>query len=397
MAGGSNRRRGFQTRAIHLGYEPSESQGAVAPPVYMTSTYAFSDVSEADAIVSGERPGYIYGRETNPTQALLESRLASLEGGEAAVVFASGIGAIGTLYLTLLSAGDEIVVHPTFYSNTLALTGELARFGIKVIKADLRDGKLLAATLTAKTKLVYLETPINPTAEVLDIAAIARVAHERGAKVVVDSTFASPAVQRPLEHGADIVVHSLTKYINGHGDLLGGAVIGDAATIGRIRGQGLRYITGATLAPMSCFLVLRGLKTLKLRMRHHAENALAIARFLAGHPAVARVRYPFLEATGDHAVAVRQMESGSGMLSLELNGGFDAARAFMDKLEIIQRAVSLGDTDTLIMHPGSMLQARRKVVPSAQLADGVSMSMMRLSVGLEDIEDLIDDLAGALG
>ena len=261
----------------------------------------------------------------------------------------------------------------------------------------MRDASALAAAITPRTKLVYLETPINPTAEVLDIKAVAAVAHARGVKVAVDSTFASPAVQRPIEHGADLVVHSLTKYINGHGDLLGGAVIGDAKTIHDIRGHGLRYLTGATLSPMSCFLVMRGLKTLKLRMQHHAANALAIAQFLAVHPAVACVRYPYLEGSPGYEVARRQMANGSAMLSLELKGGFEAARAFMDRLELIQRAVSLGDVDTLIMHPGSLLQARKKVHPEARLADGVGMELMRLSVGLEDVEDLIVDLDQALG
>ena len=393
----SNRPRGFQTRAIHHGYEPAENRGSVSPPVYMTSTYAFTDVAESEAVMAEERAGFVYGREKNPTQGLLEARLADLEGAEAAVVFASGMAAVSSLYLSLLSNGDEIVVHPTVYSNTVALLQALPRFGIRVVKADMRDADSLAASITPKTKLVYLETPINPTAEVLDIKAVAAVAHARGVKVAVDSTFASPAVQRPIEHGADLVVHSLTKYINGHGDLLGGAVIGDAKTIHDIRGHGLRYLTGATLSPMSCFLVMRGLKTLKLRMQHHAANALAIAQFLAVHPAVACVRYPYLEGSPGYEVARRQMANGSAMLSLELKGGFEAARAFMDRLELIQRAVSLGDVDTLIMHPGSLLQARKKVHPEARLADGVGMELMRLSVGLEDVEDLIVDLDQALG
>lgn len=398
MKRGSNRKPGFQTRAIHHGYDPAHYHGSVAPPVFMTSTYAFADVAESEAVMAEERPGFVYGRERNPTQALLEARLADLEGAEAAVVFASGMAAVGSLYLSLLSQGDELVIHPTVYSNTVALTGEaLPRFGIKVVKVDMRDRDALAAAITPRTKLVYFETPINPTAEVLDIAAVSKVAHAKGVPVAVDSTFASPAVQRPIEHGADLVVHSLTKYINGHGDLLGGAVIGKADTIARIRGHGLRYITGATLSPMSCFLVMRGLKTLKLRMQHHAQNALSIAEMLASHPAVARVRYPFLAGSPGYEAARRQMTSGSAMLSLELKSGFDGAIRFMDRLELIQRAVSLGDVDTLIMHPGSLLMARRKVYPEARLADGVGMDLMRLSVGLEDVEDLIEDLREALG
>ncbi|MFZ9449536.1 MAG: trans-sulfuration enzyme family protein, partial [Alphaproteobacteria bacterium] len=340
MARGSNRQRGFRTRAIHHAYDPADHLGSVSPPVFMTSTYAFASVAESEQVMAEERDGYLYGRERNPTQALLEARLAELEGAEACVVTASGMAAIGSLFLSLLSQGDELVIHPTVYSNTVSVTGNARpRFGIRGVTADMRDLDALAAAIGPRTKLVYMETPINPTAEVLDIAAVARVVHARGARLVVDSTFASPAVQRPIEHGADIVVHSLTKYINGHGDLLGGAVLGDAATIREVRGQGLRYITGATLSPLSCFLVMRGLKTLGLRMRAHSEAALAVARMLAGHPAVAVVRYPYLPGSPGHEAALRQMDGGSAMLSVELKDGFAGAVRFMDRLELFQRAV----------------------------------------------------------
>jgi methionine-gamma-lyase len=397
MARGSNRQRGFRTRAIHHAYDPADHLGSVSPPVFMTSTYAFASVAESEQVIAEERDGYLYGRERNPTQALLEARLAELEGAEACVVTASGMAAIGSLFLSLLSQGDELVIHPTVYSNTVSVTGNaLPRFGIRVVKADMRDLDALAAAIGPRTKLVYMETPINPTAEVLDIAAVARVVHARGARLVVDSTFASPAVQRPIEHGADIVVHSLTKYINGHGDLLGGAVLGDAATIREVRGQGLRYITGATLSPLSCFLVMRGLKTLGLRMRAHSEAALAVARMLAGHPAVAVVRYPYLPGSPGHEAALRQMDGGSAMLSVELKDGFAGAVRFMDRLELFQRAVSLGDVDSLVMHPGSLIAARQRVYPEAKLADGVGMELIRVSIGLEDVEDLLADLRQAL-
>lgn len=392
-----NRPAGFQTRAIHAAYDSMSERGAVAPPIYMTSTFAFANVADANAVVAGESDGYLYGREHNPTQSLLEQRVALLEGAEAGVAAASGMAAISSLFLSLLSPGDEIIVHQTLYSNTVALTGEgLPRFGIKVVKADLSDPASLTAVITPKTRLVYFETPINPTGEVLDIAAIAEVAHRAGLRVVVDSTFASPAVQRPLELGADIVVHSLTKYINGHGDLLGGIVVGDAQTMQKVRGLGLRYLTGATLSPMACFLVLRGLKTLKIRMRQHGENALAVAEMLAAHPAVRLVRYPFLPGSPGYDIARRQMANGSGMMSFELKAGYDGAVRMMDRLKLITRAVSLGDVESLIMHPGGLLQARRKVFPEAKLATGVTMDLMRLSIGLEDAEDLIDDLQQAL-
>lgn len=392
-----NRHGGFSTRAIHHGYDALADRGAVAPPIYMTSTFAFGSVAEADAVVAHEAPGHLYGREGNPTQDLLERRLAHLEGAEAAVATASGMAAISSLFLSLLSPGDEIIVHRTLYSNTTAMVGEgLPRLGIKVVPVDLSDPAQLGPAMTARTRLVYFETPVNPTAEVLDIRAIADAAHAGGARVVVDSTFASPAVQRPLEHGADVVVHSLTKYINGHGDLLGGVVLADAGTVAQVRGIGLRYLTGATLSPMACFLVLRGLKTLDLRMARHAQNAQAIAEMLAAHPAVRRVRYPFLPGSPGHAAARRQMANGSGMMSLELHAGYEGAARMMDRLHLITRAVSLGDAETLIMHPGGIAQARRKVHPDTKLADGVNMDLMRLSVGLEDVDDLVFDLAQAL-
>lgn len=394
---GKNRPPGFQTRAIHHGYEPKKFLGSVAPPIFMTSTYAFEGIEDAAAVMAHEREGYLYGREANPTQALLEARLANLEGAEACVVVASGMGAVGTLLLSLLSQGDEIVVNRTLYSNTHTLSRQaLPRFGIKVVPVDLTDPGTLDSALTPRTKLVYFETPVNPTSEVIDIAAVARRAHAAGVRVVVDSTFASPCVQRPIEHGADVVLHSLTKYINGHGDLLGGAVLGDAATIEQVRGNGLRYITGATLSPMAAFLVLRGMKTLKLRMQQHAASASAVAEMLAAHPAVAWIRYPFLAGSREYAVAKKQMSLGSAMMAFGLKSGFAGAARMMDRLQLISRAVSLGDAESLIMHPASLTRARQKVYPETTLAAGVTDDLIRLSIGLEDAEDLLDDLTQAL-
>lgn len=391
----NNRPTGFRTKAIHHGYNPAEHHRAVAPPIYMTSTYGFESVEEAEGVA--EQAGATYAREHNPTTAILEGRLAALEGAEAAVAVASGMGAVGTLLLSLLSQGDAVVVHSTLYSNTYAMAHDgLPRFGIKVIPVDLSVPSNLDGVLDGSVRLVYFETPVNPTGQVLDIAAIAARAHAAGARVVVDSTFASPAVQRPIAHGADLVLHSLTKYINGHGDMLGGALVGDAATIAKIRGTGLRYITGATLSPMAAFLAIRGLKTLKLRMDAHAAGALAVARMLEAHPKVAWVRYPFLDSSPTLAIARRQMENGSAMMSFGLKAGFEGARVMMDGLELIARAVSLGDAESLIMHPASLTYARRRTVPSAKLATGVSEDLIRLSIGLEDTDDLIADLETAL-
>jgi len=387
----------FATQAIHHGYDPAANAGAVSPPIYLTSTYAFESTADFQAVFSGESDRCVYGRQQNPTQRLLEERLAALEGAEAAIVTASGMGAIASTLLTLLSAGDEIVVHHTIYNTAGALMDDgLPRFGIKVVRADLATEAGTAAAITARTKIVYFETPINPSSEVLDIARISRAARRVGAMVIVDSTFASPALQRPIEHGADLVIHSLTKYLNGHGDVLGGATIGSHATIEAIRAAGTKYLTGSTPSPMSCFLVLRGLKTLDIRMERHSRNALAIATMLEAHPAVAKVTYPFLPGFPAKATALRQMSAGGGMLSFELKTGFEGVAPMIDKLAIISRGISLGDTDSLIYHTAGMIRARQKVNPAAGLSPGVSPSLVRLSVGLEDIDDLIEDLQRAL-
>ena len=397
MTARANRKPGFATRAIHHGFDRAAAEGALVPPVYMTSTYAFETSYESEAIAAGEIRRPLYGREENPTQTVLETGLAELEGAEACCVFASGMGAVGSMLLSLLSSGDELVVHHTVYSNTFALTQDaLPRFGIKVVPVDMTEPSNLGAVLSRRTKMVYFETPVNPTADVLDIAAIVAQARAAGAMAVVDGTFASPAVQRPLEHGAHLVIHALTKYINGHGDLLGGAVLGDFATVERVRRHGLRYITGATLSPMSAYLVLRGLKTLALRMERHGATALRVAEMLAAHEAVAWVRYPFLGTDPGYAAARRQMAGGSGMISFGLRSGEDGADRFMDRLRVVLRAVSLGDAESLIMRPGALLRGARRSEPNARMAWGVEPSMMRLSVGLEDAEDLLDDLRAAL-
>jgi methionine-gamma-lyase len=386
---------GFTTRAIHHGYDSAEFSNAVQPPVFLNSTYSFPSVeaNEAAAALGGR----LYAREYNPTTEILEKRLANLEGAEAGLVVASGMAAFGTLILSLLSQGDELIVHRTLYSNTLAMVEQaVPRFGIKVVPVELSKPDNLDAAITERTRLVFFETPVNPLSRILDIAAIAERAHACGVKVAVDSTFASPALQRPLEHGADIVIHSLTKYINGHGDALGGAILGDAETLHRLHETGLRYITGAALSPMSAFLILRGLKTLALRMERHSTSALAVARALKAHPAVAWVSYPFLDSHPDQAIARKQMSQGSGIMAFGLHTGFEGGRRMMNQLRLITRAVSLGDTHSLIYHPASLTRARKSIRKDAHLADGIGEELMRLSVGLEDADDLIADLRQAL-
>lgn len=392
---GNNHRPGFATRAIHHGYDPADFAGAVAPPVFFTSTFGFGSLEDMDAAAA--KGGKLYAREHNPTTEILEARLADLEGAEAGLALATGMAACGTLMLGLLSQGDEVVVHRTLYANTVALMRDgIPRFGIKVVPVDLSDPANLDAVLTERTRLVYFETPVNPTSEILDIRAIAERARKVGARVAVDGTFASPALQRPLEHGADIVLHSLTKYINGHGDVLGGALLGDRETIAHLHSHGLRYLTGATLSPMAALMILRGLKTLPLRMEAHSRSALETARRLQAHPAVAWVNHPFLESNPNLAVARRQMSNGSGMLAFGLKQGFEGARRLLDELCLAHKGVSLGDVETLANHPASILRARQTVRPEARPVEGVGEDLIRLSVGLEDIDDIWADLAQAL-
>ncbi|MEX2647796.1 MAG: PLP-dependent transferase [Alphaproteobacteria bacterium] len=384
---------GFATRAIHHGYDPMSAHGALTAPVYMTSTYAFESAEAGGAMFRGERAGYIYGRTRNPTQALLEDRLAVLEGGAAALALASGMGAISALLWALLEAGDEVVIDETLYGNTFALfTKGLTKFGVKVRLADFTDPAALA--FGPNTRLVYFETPANPNLRVIDLAAVAAAARKVGATSVVDNTFASPALQRPIEHGIDVVVHSMTKFLGGHGDLLAGAIIGPKDIVEQVRGHGLRYLTGATIAPLTAFLVLRGLKTLELRMERHSASAMAIARFLEGHPRVRWVAYPWLDSFAGRAIARRQMSAGGGLVSFELDGGVAAGMRFMNALRLVTRAVSLGDAETLVQHPASMTHAQ--YTPEERADHGISDGLVRLSVGLETVADVLDDIEQAL-
>lgn len=390
-----NRPQGLSTRAIHLGYDPASAMGALTPPIYMTSTFAFETAEAGSEMFRGERAGYIYGRTRNPGQTILEERMASLEGGEAGMTAGSGMAAISATMLTLLSAGDEAVIDHTIYGNTFAyFTQALPRFGIAVKVVDFLDQEALRAALTAKTKVVFFETPANPNLRVIDIAAVSALAHGVGAKVVVDNTFATPVLQRPLERGADVVVHSATKYLGGHGDLLGGIVVTGQELLGQIRSTGLRWMTGATLSPFNVFLLMRGLKTLELRMERHCASALAVAKLLEGHGKVAKVSYPGLESFPQHELAKRQMVLPGGLVSFELDGGIDMGMDFMNRLSLITRAVSLGDTETLVQHPASMTHA--VVSPEDRAKNGITDGLLRLSVGLENVDDILADIEQAL-
>lgn len=391
-----NRKPGFATRAIHHAQEDNAFLGALTPPVFMTSTYGFSTVEEGQAIFRGDAEGYVYGRTRNPTQALFEARIASLEGAEAGLALASGMAAISATMLSLLEAGDSVLFNNMLYGNSFELFARgLPRFGIETAVVDFTDLERVATELKhRRPKLIFFETPCNPGLAVVDIAAVAVLAKQVGALIVVDNTFATPLLQRPLEAGADLVVHSATKYLGGHGDLIAGAIVGPRRLIDEIRRKGLRNLTGATIAPMTSFLLLRGLKTLELRMERHCASALAIARNLQNHPAVAWVSYPGLEGSRFYEVARKQMSAFGGLIACELHGGRGAGVEFMNRLKLARLAVSLGDAETLVQHPASMTHATYE--PEERVKHGISEGLIRLSIGLESLADIEEDIFTAL-
>lgn len=386
----------FPTKAIHAGYDPMSHHGALNPPIYWSSTYAFETAAQGAARFAGEEAGVIYSRVTNPTVKMLEERLAALEGGEAALAFASGMGAICTLVWTLLRPGDELLVDLTLYGCTHSLVNHLLpEFGIVTRAVDFTNLGELREHLNARTKLVLFETPANPNMRLVDIEAVSAIAHAHSpALVAVDSTYCTPYLQRPLALGADVVTHSLTKYMNGHGDVIAGALIGRAELMMQLRFTGIKELTGACMSPMDAFLVLRGLKTLPVRMDRHCHSAQKIAEFLERCPQVAAVHYPGLASHPQHALAKRQMAQPGGMIAFDLHGGVEAGRRFIDALQLVTRAVSLGDAESLAQHPASMTHSTYKDEERQRhlIGDG----LVRLSVGLESEADLIADLRQAL-
>ena len=375
------------TLAIHGGQSPDPSTGAVMTPIYATSTYAQSS--------PGVHQGFEYSRTHNPTRFAYERCVAALEGGSRGFAFASGLAATSTL-LELLDSGDHVVAMDDLYGGSYRLFERVRRrsAGLDFSFVDLTDPAAFEAAITPKTKLVWIETPTNPLLKIVDIAAIAAIAKRHGLLVAVDNTFASPILQRPLAHGADIVMHSATKYLNGHSDMVGGMlVVGDNAELGEQLAF-LQNSVGAVQGPFDSFLALRGLKTLHLRMRAHCDNAMALAEWLQAHPGVSEVIYPGLPSHPHHALAKRQMDGFGGMLSIRLKGGFEAAKRFCERLELFTLAESLGGVESLVNHPAVMTHAS---IPPARRAElGIGDELVRLSVGVEDIEDLRADLAQAL-
>lgn len=390
-----SRAKGFASRAIHHGYEPRDNEGALTPPLHLTSTFVFETAEAGGELFAGERSGHVYSRISNPTLDLLEQRIAELEGAEAGLALSSGMGAITSTLWTLVGPGDEIIVDKTLYGCTFAFMRHgLSRFGVKISHVDMTDPENLRAAISETTRVVYFETPANPNMRLVDIPRIADIAHEAGATVVVDNTYATPYLTRPIEMGADIVLHSATKYLGGHGDVVAGLVVGNCEQIGEIRLVGMKDMTGAVMAPFNALLILRGLKTLALRMDRHCATAQRVAEWLEAHPAVCEVHFPGLESFEQHELAERQMDQPGGMIAFELEGGLQAGREMMNALRMIQRAVSLGDAETLIQHPASMTHST--YTPEERAEHGISDGLVRLSVGLEDLNDILDDLNQAM-
>lgn len=374
----------FETKAIHAGQEPDSATGAVIVPIYQTSTYAQES--------PGRHKGYEYTRSQNPTRKALEACAASLENGKYGLAFASGMAAINNV-MNLLSAGDHVVSTDDVYGGTYRIFERVFRqYGISYTFVDSTKTENIRNAITAKTKVIWIETPTNPLLKLVDIREAARLAKKAGALCVVDNTFATPFFQKPLDLGADVVVHSTTKYLGGHSDVVGGlAALNDEAVYQKLKFY--QNAVGGTPGPFDCFLVMRGLKTLGVRMERHFKNALKVAGFLEGHPAVEKVVFPWLESHPQHELAKSQMSGMSGMISFEIKGGIEAARRFLEKVRIFTLAESLGGVESLIEHPAIMTHA--SLPKEVREKNGITDGLIRLSVGLEHPVDLIEDLEQA--
>lgn len=387
MTDGRNRR-GFATRAIHAGQQPDPTTGAIMTPIYATSTYVQDS--------PGVHKGWEYSRTHNPTRAAYEACIADLEGGTAGFAFASGMAAVSTA-MDLLDAGDHVIAMDDLYGGTYRLFTKVKErtSGLKFSLVDLSDLDALEAAICPETRMIWIETPTNPMLKLVDLAAIAALAKRHDILTVADNTFASPYCQRPIEHGIDMVLHSATKYLGGHSDVVGGVLVAAdrPALIERI--AFLQNSSGAVQGPFDSFMILRSLKTLPVRLERHCENALAIAEWLESHDKVARVIYPGLPSHPQHDLAVRQMDAFSGMVTILLRGGLDDSRRFLERVEVFSLAESLGGVESLVDHPAIMTHA--SIPPAQRQALGILDNLVRLSVGIEAVDDLKADLAQALG
>lgn len=387
----------FSTKAIHAGHKKDPVSGALATPIYQTSTFIFDSAEQGGRRFALEEEGYIYTRLGNPTQTQLEEKIAILEQGEAAIATSSGMGAISAALWTALKFGDHVLADKTLYGCTFALLNHgLTRFGIEVTFIDASNLEEVKNSIRENTKVVYLETPANPDLKLVDIEEISKIVHNKNKDclVFVDNTFATPYLQRPIELGADVVVHSATKYLNGHGDVIAGIVVGTKEFINNVRFFGIKDMTGAVISPFDSYLIIRGMKTLQVRMEKHCKNALEVAKFLETHNKVERISYPGLESFPQYELAKKQMKFPGAMISFEVKGGVEAGKKLLNSLNLCTLAVSLGDCETLIQHPASMTHSPYS--QEERLEAGITDGLIRLSVGLEDVEDIIKDLKEGL-
>lgn len=386
--------KGRNSTAIHAGFDPMEHKGAVSVPIYQSSTFMFPSAEEGAARFDGRSDGPIYTRLANPTTQALEACVAALEGGCGAIGTATGMAAVATVMLTLLKSGDHVAAtDPVYGASRVLLETRMGRLGVTTTWVPATDPAALRAAMRPTTRMIYVETPANPTLDLVDLQATAAVAREAGVPLVVDNTFASPHLQRPIEHGADLVLHSMTKALNGHSDVVAGIVVAkDPALLKALRSTAAAF--GTTMDPHQAWLVLRGIRTLGMRVEHAQANATVLARWLEAHPAVAWVRYPGLPSHPQHALAARQMDGPGAVIAFEMKGGVEAGQRLIGSVRMITLAVSLGGVESLIEHPASM--THHNVSAEERLREGITPGLVRLAVGCEDVEDLRADLEQAL-
>jgi methionine-gamma-lyase len=380
---------GMRTKTIHAGQYSDPSTGAVAPPLFQTSTFAFESAAQGAARFAGSEDGFIYTRMGNPTIARLEEAIATVEGGAGAIATGSGMACVCNIVFALMRQGDHLVGTSSLYGpSRMVIERDWSRFGVEATFVDTSDLPKVEAAIRPNTKLVFIESPANPTILLTDLAAVAKVAHEAGALLVVDNTFASPVLQRPIEHGADVVFHSMTKFINGHTDLVAGIIVASTKEL-FARIKPVSNYMGACMDPHQAWLALRGFKTLDMRVHACQENAMKVAAYLEAHPKVEWVRYPGLESHPQYELARRQMDGPGALISFEVKGGTAAGAALLDNVHLMTLAVSLGGIETLIQHPSSMTHAA--MPRDSRIAAGITDGLVRLSVGCEDVEDIIRD------
>lgn len=384
---------GINSRMIHSG-EFHDEFGSATVPIYQTSTFSFENAEHGARCFSGEEHGYIYTRIGNPTINALETLVADLESGSTGIATSSGMAAVNTVYMALLSKGDHMVSSAAVYGpSRVVMEQHWSRFGVESSFVDTSNVEEIRKAIRPNTKMLYIETPANPTMDITDLAACVELAHEKGIIVVVDNTFCSPYLQRPLEFGADVVLHSMTKFLNGHADIVAGIIITKDKPLGA-KLKSMMVTLGCNMDPHQAFMVIRGIKTLGIRIERAQQSAMKIARFLESHPKIEWVKYPGLESHPQHELAKKQMDGFGSMISFSVKGGLEAGKVLMDNVQLCILAVSLGGVETLIQHPASMTHS--KVSADAKMAAGITDGLVRFSVGIEDVEDIIGDLNEAL-